>query len=641
MNLKFWTWFKSNKERQPVHVPPDTPKSAMDAWRDFEDEETGERYTGARILDSVMLDILKPVQPVVDGHAAMDSVDGTDSQGGPFAPKFNNAQPNLSDALLGFFLRQQFIGHNLAALLSQHWMINKVCTMPARDAVRNWFKIRTGDGDELKDVRVLRAMERIDKRMTLKKQTLEFIRKGRIFGVRIAMYKVDSLDPDYYVNPFNIDGVEPGAYKGIVQIDPYWCAPMLDQEAASEPDSQNFYEPTYWQINGKRVHNSHLCIYRHDEVVDVLKPQYQYGGVPVPQQIVERVYAAERVANEAPLLAMNKRMTVFKTNLSTFLAKGKKAFQQIANWAKFRDNHTVKLADASEDIQQFDTSLTDFDSLISNGYQLVAAAGEVPATKILQTQPKGFNSSGDYEEASYHESLESIQEHDATPLIDRHHLLTMKSHVGPWMRKNHDPQFVDIDTSIMWNPLDTPTALEKAQTELAKAQAGSTLATTGAIDGYDERDRVANDEESNYTGLARVDRPAAKTSPYDNEGVTPGDTGAKLETGGAQQQTAVAKQDAVTKGDGSGSGQDSMDMQPKVFLVSNQDYLNPDIVAIKRAQQDYNVQVSPRMTDPDSGLAYRIVIDGHHSLAAANADGVPPNLIESGITGNYAVVAGS
>ena len=55
-------------------------------------------------------------------------------------------------------------------------------------------------------------------------------------------------------------------------------------------------------------------------------------------------------------------------------------------------------------------------------YQLVAAAANVPATKLLGTTPKGFNATGEYEEASYHEELESIQANDLSRLLARHHL---------------------------------------------------------------------------------------------------------------------------------------------------------------------------------------------------------------------------
>src|SRR5574337_2071882 len=188
---------------------------------------------------------------------------------------------------------------------------------------------------------------------------------GRIFGIRVAMFKVDSTDPEYYEKPFNLDGVAPGSYKGIVQIDPYWTAPELDGNAAAQPDTMHFYEPTWWIINGRRYHRSHLIIFRNSEPPDLLKPQYLYGGIPVPQQIMERVYAAERTANEAPQLAMTKRTNVWLTDMTRFASLGDEAISRIQQWSYFRDNFGVKLGDKEGDeFQQFDTTLTDLDQVI-------------------------------------------------------------------------------------------------------------------------------------------------------------------------------------------------------------------------------------------------------------------------------------
>ncbi len=404
---------------------------------------------------------------------------------------------NIPDALALWYVNQGFIGHQLAAMVAQHWLVDKACTMPARDAIRQGFDIVSVDGDDLPES-ALKSLNRLDRSMRLRWNLEQFVRMGRIFGIRIALFKVDSTDPDYYEKPFNLDGVQPGSYKGMVQVDPYWTAPMLDQNAASQPDTKHFYEPTWWQIQGRRYHRTHLVIYRHSEPPDILKPAYLYGGVPVPQQIMERVYAAERTANEAPQLAQTKRTTVWRTDMSKFVANANVAEQRLQEWISYRDNYSVKLGDfEGDDFQQFDTSLADLDSVIMTQYQLVAAASGVPATKLLGTTPKGFNATGEYEEASYHEELESIQTHDLTPLIERHHALCMRSFIKPQLG-------LDVETTVEWRPLDSQTAQETAAMNLTKAQTGAALIASGAIDGSDERTRIATDPASGYHGLGAM-----------------------------------------------------------------------------------------------------------------------------------------
>ena len=479
-------WQKLFKAQAP-EVEPERPQSIFSTHLDplVKRERTN--------LWGDVMDRLRASLPRLSlAGTGMDD-DETNSQG----LNLNSSQPNISDTLLMWYGSQTFIGAPMCAILAQHWLIEKACSMPARDAIRQGFEIVSLDNEPL-DPAILFAIKQADKRLGLTKALLEFVRMGRIFGIRIAIFVVESPDPDYYEKPFNVDGVRQGAYKGIVQVDPYWVSPMLDGEAAADPASKHFYEPTWWMVNGKKYHRSHLAIFRHAEVPDMLKPAYIYGGVPVPQQIMERVYAADRTANEGPLLAMTKRTTVFSTNIAQAYANKTKFDAQMIAWVTMRDNQQIKIADKEADaIQQFDTTLTGLDEIIMTQYQIVAAAAQVPATKLLGTTPKGFNATGEFEEASYHEYLESLQTHDMTPLVDRHHQLIIKSEIKP--KFGTAPS-----VTVEWNPLDSPTAAEEANINLTKAQAGVQLVQSGAIDGIDERNRIRADPHSGYTGIEEV-----------------------------------------------------------------------------------------------------------------------------------------
>jgi len=476
-----FNWFR-RKPKQPA--PPAPTRERATFWSTH--VEPAEPGFGLRKAADVIRGLLKMGPRVRAAGAAMDSADGDD----PIALKMAATAQNMPDVLAAWYASQTFIGHQMCAILVQHWLIDKACTMPGRDAIRKGFDIVTTTGEKLSK-KDLQLLHEADDAMRLTWNLEEFVRKGRTFGIRIALFVVESDDVAYYEQPFNPDGVTPGSYKGIVQVDPYWTSPMLDQAASSQPDTEHFYEPTWWQINGRRYHRSHLIIFRNGDLPDLLKPQYLYGGVPVPQRIMERVYAAERTANEAPQLAQTKRTTVYKTDMEQFAGLGDEGVERMRAWANYRDNYSIKLGDKEkDDIAQFDTSLADLDSVIMTQYQVVAAAANVPATKLLGTSPKGFNATGEFEEASYHEELETIQTHDLSPLVNRHHLLVLRS-AG---RK-------DIVTKVEWRPLDSPTAKELADTNLTKAQTGQALVNSGAISSEDERNRVALDPSSGYAGV--------------------------------------------------------------------------------------------------------------------------------------------
>lgn len=432
---------------------------------------------------------------MVEGESfAMD-----DSGGQSIKAMYTLNQVGIPEVQANWYGSQGFIGYQLCAILAQNWLIKKACLIPARDAVRKGYKFTSNDGT-LVTPEMFDAINKANKRHKLNKNLVEFVNMGRVFGVRIAFCSIVSDDPDIYVKPFNPDSIRTNSYRGIVQVDPYWCMPELTNSSASDPSSLDFYEPSYWIINGKRYHKSHLIVMRGSDVADILKPSYLYGGLSVPQMIYERVYAAERTANEAPQLALSKRSMVFYTDTAKALANQALFEDRLRTWAAFRDNYGVKIADKEGDkIEQIDTSLADLDALIMTQYQIVAAAANIPATKLLGTTPKGFNSSGTYEEDSYHEEVETIQVSDLEPLVDRHMVCLIRSEIAP--KFSVRPFGVDCT----WEPLDSMSTKEKAEVNKLKADTDAVLVNAGAIDGSEVRARISADEHSGHNGLPTLE----------------------------------------------------------------------------------------------------------------------------------------
>lgn len=435
------------------------------------------------------------VQPVSSDGAAMDSA----SLGGLVA---SGGDIGVPDAQLMWYASQGFIGFNVCSVLAQHWLVDKACGMVGRDAVRHGYDIDVDvDGENGDSEKIIKLMRRADKRHKINQSMAEFIKMGRVFGIRIAIFKVESDDPQYYEKPFNIDGVTPNSYRGLSQVDPIWCVPELTTRNLTDPSSQNFYEPTFWTIQGRRYHHSHLAIYIPFPVTDILKPTYQYAGASVPQRIYERVYASERTANEAPQLAMTKRLTVLKVNSLDFFANMAQSAQNLLEWCLMRDNYGVKVVDKeTEDVAQHETALGGFDEVLMTQYQLVASIAEVPATKLLGTSPKGFNATGDYEAQSYRETLESVQTNDLTELLERHHAIVMRSDVAPKLGIS------PVNTDVVWHPLDSPTAEEWANINKIKAETDRIYWEIGSVDDLDIFKKIRADKNSDYFGLEeRID----------------------------------------------------------------------------------------------------------------------------------------
>lgn len=493
---KLREFFRWGPHSEPEPEPKPKPKPSIPDIRDRKSVWSTTPLPSARNISGE----IALAHPVFTAPIRVDT--GAESSGATFdaalkshgmdstnlKQRFTLGQGAIPDDLFNWFSRQGFIGYQACAIVSQHWLVNKALMIPAKDAVRNGYVIGSVDGDDL-DLDVLAKFQELDKKYRLAKNLIEYATNTRRFGIRFAIFNVESDDEKYYEKPFNIDGVKPGSYKGISQVDPSWIAPVLDEQAAANPASMEFYEPTYWLVGGRLYHYSHLVVTRYVDPPDILKPSYQYGGLPLTQLILERVYAAERTANEAPMLAETKRLNIIYTDIAAVTANPGGFEERLTQLIGYRDNYGAYVADTEDRLEQIETSLSDLDDVIMSQYQLVAAVSEVPATKLLGTSPKGFNATGEFEESSYYDLLENIQT-DLTPVLERHYALVVRS-----------AELGDIEVSIVWNPTSSPDAKEQAEINLIDAQRDNALLLSGAIDAADIRSRLIADPKSGFSML--------------------------------------------------------------------------------------------------------------------------------------------
>lgn len=436
-----------------------------------------------------------PVIASEDGKEtiAMDNA-FADAQNGIGSNIFAIGSQVINDNLFGWYISQGFIGYQACAILAQNWLVEKACTQKGKDAARKWFRVSVNDGEEV-DEKKISLINELDKKFKLKENLIEASKFNNVFGIRHIMFLVDSPDPDYYSKPFNPDGIRPGTYKGISQIDPYWLSPHLSKDGVATPTGKDFYVPEYWTIGGIKVHKSHLVVLTGEEVADFLKPSYLYGGLSLTQRIYERVYAAERTANEAPQLAMTKRLNVQKVDVKKAVANQAEFEQANRTMQEYRDNFGTLFIGQEEEFMQLDTALADLDTTIMTQYQIVAAIADTPSTKLLGTSPKGFNATGEHETTSYHETLESVQESIYDPIVEMHHKCLQASY----------PELKGFDMTVNWNPLSTESRKEKAEVNELKSRTAQQYANVGAVDNYDIRQEMINDPDSGYDGMEMPD----------------------------------------------------------------------------------------------------------------------------------------
>lgn len=406
-------------------------------------------------------------------------------------------QEDLPMFMMPFF-HHSFIGWQACALLTQNAYIRKACEIPARDAIAVDYKLHYMKGDDQdpntddsEEEEVLKELKQLsDRKMKIKNICRDANIFKKTYG-QILVVPTFSEDVDMS-EPFDLKKIKKGTYTGMQIIQPFWVTYQMGLEQLNRPDKSGFYEPEYYTIPNKaKIHKSWIIKLVNGVCPDILKPVYYYGGIPLTQMIYERVFCAEKVANEAPKLALTKRLLIVDGDVRNLTANPQQAYETMESVAEMRDNMGFMVKERGDSVSQIDTTLTDFDALIMTQFQLVAAIAEMPVTKLMKTQLKGLANTGDYEMKDYAQTLVEIQENDFNAILLRHYQLLSMSEKGE-----------DLNLDIMWNPIDTPTELEMAQIESQQAQTDATLVGAGVVDPTEVRTMLRANEDSRFRNLA-------------------------------------------------------------------------------------------------------------------------------------------
>ena len=392
----------------------------------------------------------------------------------------------INPRILKHFQSRMWITFSANAIIATHEVVNLCCSIPGKDAISHGYKVVCASDEHQKteearknhdanEVRFLKQIKIAADKMKMNETCAKLNYYKKVFGVGIAIPRVkfrkDAKSPSdssgetpySYADPYNPAMIEPGSFKGFAVVDPIWITYDFNTEEFLDPISPTFQIPTWINTHNRRIHYTWCIRVLNSEVPDILKPSYYYSGLSLTQQLYERVWCADKLANEAPLLAMTKRLLIADGNLEQMIGDPRHTniFFKAINY--FRDNFSIFVKKPSMNVTQLDTSLTDLAPLTSYEYQLVSAISQIPVTKLFKNVPTGLQSTGEYEWDDYAQTLRDIQNNDFTPTLRMFFELYCASFY---------PERQDLKLDVEWNPIDVPK--EKEQVQMA-SQAGQTV----------------------------------------------------------------------------------------------------------------------------------------------------------------------
>ena len=446
-----------------------------------------------------------------DGIFAFDAADGSDDNkiqnDNAMALKRKVLGDVINEDVWKHFENETYIGWTACAMLAQNPVIHLACQIPAEDAIACGYKLSFADhndADKDKDGKpdddYLTALKKKTAMMKIDDVCVKLDYNKRVFGQGIAMPVLYTKDGKPYdmSNPFNPDGLKNCVYKGWKVIDPYWLTPQFEENATRDPMHLRFMQPSWYKMpDGRQVHYTWFVKVDNAEVADILRPTYYYGGMPLTQMIYKRVWCAEKTANEAPQLAMSKRLLIVDANVQQIIKNKNYVYKLMQVITKCRTNWGVFFKSPTANIQQIDTSLTEFEECMFSQYQLVASIAQMPATKLLQTTPKGFNSTGEFEWKIYAQLEETIQNREYVPLIEKH-LRILTAVQG-------DKRIINVT----FNEVDAPNEKERVEIDAQKSNTRCNYVQNGILTPEEVRSAMRNEEGGEYSSI-EVESPDLK-----------------------------------------------------------------------------------------------------------------------------------
>ena len=243
--------------------------------------------------------------------------------------------PDFSGGSLAFMSSayaegQEFLGYPVLSLMAQRAEYRNICKILATQMTRKWIKIvsRSDDGASYASIAALeRFMKKVGVRDAFKRaaEIDFFFGRGHLFlefggekGIAEEETARSVGTGDDGISRAKVGRQNP--LTALRPVEPLWVYPM--DYNTTDPSASDWYEPTTWFVLGKAVHNSRSLTFVGEEVSDLLKPAYSFGGLSKTQ--IAKPYVDNWLNTRQAVADLVKGFTtyVLKTNLMATLRNG-------------------------------------------------------------------------------------------------------------------------------------------------------------------------------------------------------------------------------------------------------------------------------------------------------------------------------
>ncbi len=317
---------------------------------------------------------------------------------------------------LGQGAAPQFMGYGALQNIAQNGLIRACIETVTDDMTRAWISLKGGErpaaggGDDC-----LKKLEEAQKKCGLQ---AVFHEAAQLVGYEGGAFVfIDTgADGDQLMTPLHLGKYSADFALGrplrFTVVDPVNVFPG-DYDSIS-PLRPDYFRPSWWWVLGERVHASRLIRLVANEVPVLLRPAYNFMGIPQAQILWDYVLHFQQCRAAEARLLTKFSLTVFKTNMAEILTSAQGTANldaRIRYMAQAATNDGVLAVDKEmEDVIKLETPLSGVTDIVRQALEFLAALNRTPAVKLLGISPSGFNATGESDIRNYYDHIRSQQE---------------------------------------------------------------------------------------------------------------------------------------------------------------------------------------------------------------------------------------
>lgn len=409
-----------------------------------------------------------------------------DSAGG-----FNTIYESLTQHAydLGQYPITSFVGYGVLQQIAQQGLIRACIQTVSDDLSRKWIKI-----DGCDDPQKLEVIENELKKLHIKDLFHKAVTTTGYMGGAFIFIDTgeDDLTLPLAINDLSAELKEGSKVKFVV-VDPVNVSPI--EYNCINPLHDDYMQPRMWQVLGKRVHASRLLPFVENQPPMLLKPNYNFLGIPQAQILWDYVMHFNQTRASTARLLDKISLLVVQTDMDAVLSDehGIELFDAKMEFLeRYRNNDSVFVCDKeSEGVMNVQTAIAGCTDVVRQSLELIACINRTPAVKLLGISPSGFNATGESDLKNYYDYVASKQE------LYREQIQTIINVIQLCEFGNIDPAI-----AFKFEPLNEENKASQAMTAQTKIGALTQLVDRQAMSAEELRTAVREDED---LGLSFLD----------------------------------------------------------------------------------------------------------------------------------------